>query len=177
MRNRLNPTPATPSTRRISCAIAFALGSFFLSPNLFPAEFGISVPLVDKGSSALYVKGTIKGFGSTEFMVDTGSGYTTITEGTLAALKANGNADYVRDLSGVMADGRRRQVPVYRLAQIHIGDSCVFRDVEAAIFQGAPRNILGLNILKKAAPFTLSMEPPSLMLSNCGIRLAELPQS
>jgi hypothetical protein len=39
--------------------------------------------------------------------------------------------------------------------------------VEAAVFPGKTRQILGLSALKKAAPFIFSMDPPNLVLSNC----------
>jgi predicted aspartyl protease len=126
-----------------------------------------TVPMYERGAVTFYVSGQIDGYGKTEFMVDTGSAYVTINEKTLGVLKEQGRADYVKQLSGIMADGSRLIVPVYRISGITIGGHCQLRDVEAAVFSGATRNILGLSALKKTAPFTVSMEPPTLALSNC----------
>jgi len=64
----------------------------------------------EKGSATFYVQASIRGAGDTELLVDTGSGYVTISENTLSALKHAGGARYVRTLQGVMADGRQKVV-------------------------------------------------------------------
>lgn len=120
-----------------------------------------------KGANTYYIKGNIRGLGSTEFMVDTGSGYVTINEHTLAILKNKGEAIYVKDLMGVLADGQRKVFPVYRIASIRLGSDCELRDVEAAVFPGRTRQILGLSGLKKTGAFTFSFDPPQLTLSTC----------
>ncbi len=131
------------------------------------AEFDAVIPMWTKGAATYYVGGEIEGLGPVEFMVDTGSGYLAIGEETLRRLEAQGRAEYVRDLTGVMADGSQRVVPVYRLSRVVIGGSCVLHDVEAAVFPGLTRNILGLNVLAQTAPFVFSLEPPRLVLSHC----------
>jgi predicted aspartyl protease len=120
-----------------------------------------------KGAETYYIKGNIRGLGSTEFMVDTGSGYVTINEHTLAILKDKGEAIYVKDLVGILADGQRKVFPVYRIASIRLGDDCELRNVEAAVFPGRTRQILGLSGLKKAGAFTFSFDPPQLTLTDC----------
>jgi predicted aspartyl protease len=121
----------------------------------------------DKGAETYYIKGEIRGLGSTEFMVDTGSGYVTINEHNLEILKAKGEVTYVKDLMGILADGQRKVFPVYRITSILLGDNCELRDVEAAVFPGRTRQILGLSGLKKAGAFTFSFNPPQLTLSTC----------
>jgi predicted aspartyl protease len=103
-----------------------------------------------------------------EFMVDTGAGYTTINENTLALLKQANNADYVGELTGVMADGSEHRLPVYRIKRLVLGKGCVLSNVEAAVFPQNTRMLLGLSALRKASPFVFSTNPPSLSLSNCG---------
>lgn len=131
------------------------------------AEPANDVPMYDKGLSTYYVAGRIDGYGAAEFMVDTGSAYVVLTEETLKVLKVGGDARYLRDLSGVMADGSRTTVPVYLIHGIHIGGDCAIRDVEAVVLPNANRNILGLSALRKTAPFTVALEPPRLTLSHC----------
>jgi len=66
-----------------------------------------------------------------------------------------------------MADGSMRVVPVYRIGSISIGGVCRIDDVEAAVFPGAYRGLLGLSALRKAAPLMFSIEPPLLQMTNC----------
>lgn len=136
-------------------------------------DFDSNVPMRDKGAATYYVDGEIRGVGAVDLMVDTGSGYMTINEETLEILQTSGDATYVKDLSGVLADGSTMTVPVYRIAQMRIGDACVLRDVEAAVFPGKTRQILGLSALRQAAPFIFSMNPPKLVLSNCTATVAQ----
>jgi predicted aspartyl protease len=126
-----------------------------------------NVPITSRGKATYYVEGDLKGFGKIQLLVDTGSGYTAIDETTLAILKEKGSARYLKELRGVMADGSRRVVPVYLLTSLNIGGKCEVRDVEAVIFPADTRPILGLNTLIKVSPFTFSINPPRLMLSNC----------
>jgi len=131
------------------------------------AEFNTTVPMKAKGAATFYVPGNIQGFGPVDLMVDTGSGYMTINEEALEQLKRNNHARYVRDLRGVLANGHELVVPVYQLTGVNIGGNCWIKDVEAAVFPGKTRFILGLSVLQKASPFIFSMEPASLVLSNC----------
>ncbi|OOG22775.1 hypothetical protein B1C78_13950 [Thioalkalivibrio denitrificans] len=130
-------------------------------------EFSTEVRMDDRGGAAFYVPGNIEGFGSVDLMVDTGSGYMTINEDMLRTLKDGGQARFVRDLRGRLADGSELTVPVYALDAVSIGEACRMRDVEAAVFPGSTRPILGLNVLQRAAPFIFSFDPPRLVLSHC----------
>jgi predicted aspartyl protease len=136
---------------------------------LWASDFDTHVPMRDGGKSTYYVEGKLDGYGDVEFMVDTGSGYLAINEETLAVLEGNGNARYVKDLRGVLADGGQLVVPVYTLNGLYLGKECRLNDVEAAVFPGKTRLILGLSALTKAAPFIFSVDPPHLMLSNCDV--------
>ena len=126
------------------------------------------VPMREMESATFYVRANIRGAGDTELLVDTGSSYVAISESTLGALKRAGNVRYVRNLQGVMADGRERVVPIYAIRGLNIGGGCVLDEVEAAVLAGTTRQILGLSGLRKVAPFVVSVDPPSLVLSNCG---------
>ncbi|WP_245688197.1 retropepsin-like aspartic protease family protein [Thiohalomonas denitrificans] len=145
-----------------------AAGVFLaLAPVAFGGQYDATIPMTDKGSISYYVQGHIDGAGDTEFMVDTGSSYMTINEETLAALKKEGNVRYVRKLRGRLANGAELEVPVYSVKTVRIGSGCHFSNVEAAVFPGKTRQILGLSALSEAAPFVFSMDPPSLVLSHC----------
>ena len=141
--------------------------SSILSYPIYAEDISNSVPMRDKGAATYYIDGHITGYGNTEFMVDTGSGYTTINENTLKVLSANGNATYLKKLKGILADGTEKVVSVYRLSTLKLGANCELHNVEAAIFPGDTRHILGLNTLKKTGSFTFSFEPPMLTFDTC----------
>jgi predicted aspartyl protease len=138
------------------------------------ADFGTRISMKEKAAATFYVATHIEGFGDAELMVDTGSGYVTINERTLEILKRRGSARYVKKLQGVLANGSEMAVPVYAIAALNIGGTCQLHDVEAAVFPGDARQILGLSALRKAAPFIFSVDPPSLVLSHCGAAAAPM---
>lgn len=151
-------------------SLCFALGvGLTAQAAAGPTQFDVHVPMEDKGVSTFYVSGEIQGVGPVEFMVDTGSGYMTINEVTLAKLKKENNARYVKDLTGVLADGSEMVVPVYAIKRMRIGKTCEIDNVEAAVFPGKTRHILGLSALSKASPFIFSVNPAELVLT-CGAR-------
>lgn len=130
-------------------------------------EFDHDVPMHRKHLATYYVQGEISGFGAVELMVDTGAGYMTINQQILSTLQASGQAEYVKDLTGVLADGSRIGISVYRIEEITVGEQCVLKNVEAALFPTQARMLLGLSALQKAAPFVFSTDPPRLLLSKC----------
>ena len=140
----------------------------FAAQHAVAADFDVRVPMQDKGVATYYVPGEIQGVGAVEFMVDTGSGYTTINEETLGKLQARGDARFVKKLTGILADGSEMVVPVYSISGISIGTNCMLENVEAAVFPGKTRQILGLSALSRAAPFIFSVQLAELVLSNCG---------
>lgn len=130
-------------------------------------QFSTRVTMIEKAAATFYVPTRIAGFGDAELMVDTGSGYVTINEHTLAQVSRTGKARYLRQLRGILADGSELVVPVYALSGMSIGDDCWLHELEVAVFPGNARQILGLSALRKAAPFVFSVDPPELQLSQC----------
>lgn len=148
--------------------LLFRLLLVLLPASLANAATFHTIPMNQKQLATYYVEANMHGSGAVEFMVDTGAGYTTINENILALLKQADNADYVGELTGVMADGSRQRLPVYRIRHLVLGKDCVLNNVEAAVFPHNTRMLLGLTALEKAAPFVFSTNPPRLSLSNCG---------
>lgn len=130
-------------------------------------EAGTDVPMQIKQSGAYYVPVELGGAVQSELMLDTGSEYLVVNEKTLRQLKDKAQVKYIKDVTGVMADGSEIRVPVYHLAHLNIGDRCMIENVEVAVFKGNTRQILGLSALRKVAPFSVSVEPAGLTLSNC----------
>jgi predicted aspartyl protease len=150
-----------------------ALGLILISPAVLAGDLNVTVPMHDKGLATYYVNAEVADLGMSEFMVDTGSGYLTINEQTLITLQERKQAQYVKQLRAILANGTELVIPVYAINQLRIGN-CTIRNVEAAVFPARTRQILGLSALNKAAPFTFSVDPPELMLSNCA-QIADLP--
>lgn len=121
-----------------------------------------AVALQKHDAGTFYVNGELRGYGDLRMLVDTGSSYLVISEKILAQLMDAHTARYSRELQGVMADGSTRVIPMYRVAALRLGENCWVHDVEAAVFPGQTRPILGMNVLMKLAPFTFSAEPAEL---------------
>lgn len=151
--------------RKVLCLLAVLLaGTTRLA---VAGEFDTAVDMRANSATTFYVQGQIAGLGEVELMVDTGSGYMTINEEMLAELQNAGRARYVKQLRGRLANGNEMSVPVYAIEALSIGNGCWLNNIEAAVFPGKTRAILGLNALQRAAPFIFSFEPPRLVLSNC----------
>ncbi len=141
---------------------------FLLEPSAsIASDFGTSVPINKKGFTTYYVSGSINGSGTTDFLVDTGSGYSAINEATLDKLKIQGKAEFMKNVSATLANGSNVTLPVYKISSINIGGECDIYNVEAVVLPGRMRNILGLSALEKTAPFAISVNPPKLLLSHC----------
>lgn len=133
------------------------------------SDFSAHIPMHDKGYATYYVSGSINDIVTSDFLVDTGSGYMVINKETLLELTGKRSPEFVKNIAAVMADGSETVVPVYRIAKLKLGDDCTIEDVEAAVMPGNSPNILGLSALRKAAPIALSVTPPTLTLTSCSI--------
>ena len=130
-----------------------------------PAVMAVTLQRHDAGT--FYIEGAIEGYGELNLLVDTGASYLVINQTILDGLRESGDAQFSRQLHGVMADGSGRTIPIYRLSGLRLGKDCWVRDVEAAVFPGGARAILGMNVLARLAPFTFTAEPPQLALNRC----------
>jgi predicted aspartyl protease len=148
------------------CVIILSLfpGYLLAEPLLYD---GAKIPIYDKGAATYYVPARVNEQTETEFMVDTGSGYTTINDKTLSEIGKTGRTEYIESVVGIMADGSEISMPIYRIASLNIGGNCIIHNVEVAVLPGETRNILGLSALKMVAPFSLFVDPPAIALSNC----------
>ncbi|MFC6673848.1 retropepsin-like aspartic protease family protein [Marinobacterium aestuariivivens] len=155
---------------------ALALLAAGMAPAVGAEEFDTHVDMLSRDAATFYVQGAIGGLGAVDLMVDTGSGYMTINEEMLSELKRQGGVRYLSQVRGRLANGDELSVPLYSISRVNIGGNCWLRDVEAAVFPGGTRAILGLSALKQASPFIFSMDPPRLVLSHCAGR-AEIAES
>lgn len=133
----------------------------------------VKVGLRKSAPGTFYVAGSIGAAGPVDFLVDTGSSYTVINDAILAALEGAGQATFSRKIEGRMADGSTRVVSLYTIERLRLGADCVIADVEAAVFAGSTRPILGIDTLARLAPFTFSADPPHLEFGACSAVTAE----
>lgn len=127
------------------------------------------IPMQVSAASTYYINTEIPGVGQQSMLVDTGSAYSVFNEQTLEYLSSNGQAQFIKQLRGRMADGSERIVPLYRIAAINLGGNCLIRDVDVAIINGNSRQIIGISTLMRAAPFGMSFDPPILSLNQCAM--------
>ena len=152
-------------------------GCALFAPASFAAAQAVDIPLIQQPSGSLVVKASINGESESDFLLDTGSGLLVINKKLFKQIKASRQAiTSAGKIAARMADGRHRKMSTYRVENFRIG-ACELGEVRLAVVPGADRNILGLNALAKAAPFTVSMEPPSLRLAKCGAPILELDQA
>ena len=127
------------------------------------------IPMQDIGRGTYYVNVALANLDNSQFMVDTGSGYVAINQESLSKLREIDEITYIRDIKGILANGKTHVVQIWQVNSITLNDKCTLRNVEVAVFPGKTRQILGLSALKKAAPLQISFDPPQLVLSHCDV--------
>ena len=144
--------------------IAFLV--LLVASNMTYAEWlPTAIPMSEKGTATYYVTAQV-GSESVELLVDTGAGYATLNRNLIKKLKQAGDARHIGEIEGILANGEICILPVYKVSSFTLG-GCVLEDIEVAETPPNAKNLLGLSVLRKAAPFTFSLEPAELQLSNC----------
>jgi predicted aspartyl protease len=136
-----------------------------------------NVVLEQRASGGLYVSARIAAETPSAFLVDTGAGYSSISQDLFRRLQRKNALVHVDRVAARMADGRLKAMDIYRAQSLQVGDSCELGPVDVAVLPGSQRNILGMSALAKAAPFMLGVNPPSIRLSHCAIALSQLGES
>ena len=146
-------------------ALSFAL--LTTSNVALAGDFEFKVPISQHNSGNYFVAGTLENDESVEFLVDTGAGMVILAEKTFDALTEISSKRPTKRIAVRVADGRTKAVNVYTLNQLVLGSECNVGPLEVAVIPGGVNNILGLNVLKKVAPFAIYTSPPSLAVSTC----------
>lgn len=128
---------------------------------------GLEVPMTQSAGGTLYLKASATGI-EDDFLLDTGAGMVTLSETLLARLQKVQRVEHVRQMAARLANNRLKRIDVYRINDFRVGD-CYLGSVEVAVMEGGSRNLLGLSVLRLAAPFAIQLSPPALSLSNCGL--------
>lgn len=138
-----------------------------------------TIQLIRKRAGTYYLPVAFPGLGTVNVLLDTGSSHTVISRAYLEQMTKAHGASYAYTVNGTMADGSRSQVPVYRIGSLELAPGCWVHGVEAAVMDGKVRPILGMNVLGRLAPLTLSMQPASLTLHHCepAVRAGQVAQA
>lgn len=149
----------------LSISLVLSLCTF--SVDGFGEDFAFKIPLTQLNSGNYYIAGTVENNDEVEFLVDTGAGMVILAEVTFKSLAGSSKKKPARRIAARMADGRTKPINVYTIDRLVLGQGCNVGPLEVAVIAGAANNILGLNVLNKAAPFAIYTSPPMLALSAC----------
>jgi len=133
----------------------------------FAALFSHSVPLSHTGAGSYTVTATVGGI-ETEFLLDTGASMVTVSLSLFKQIREQGMIEKVRRVGARLASGKIEVLDVYLVERFSLGNGCELGSVEVAVLKSNGRNLLGMNVLQQAAPFAISVSPPTLGLSHCG---------
>lgn len=143
--------------------VCFFLISLFISAFTVNAE-PQGIALSRQGTGTLYVEATINNALSASFLVDTGSGLVTLNKKTFSALTRNAKVTSMGYIAARMANGQIQKLQRFSVSSINVGGNCDLGAVEVAVIPSGA-NILGINALLKAGPFTISAN--ELTLTGC----------
>jgi len=135
----------------------------------YAEDFGFKLDLTQKPTGSFFVSGVMNGTETVDLLVDTGADMIILSAKSFRSLRKTQGLEPVKRMAARMADGRSKSVEVYHIESLLLGKNCNVGPVEVAVIPGAANNILGLNVLNKAAPFALYNAPPTLALSVCGL--------
>jgi clan AA aspartic protease (TIGR02281 family) len=122
------------------------------------------LPLTRSQAGTYYLQGNLDGNISTDFLLDTGSGYVSLTEKTFGQIRDESTTEFRRHIRAAMANGKVVAVPVYSVKQLALGN-CILEDIEVMVLPSASRDILGLNAIAALQPLTIQLDPPVLNAS------------
>lgn len=131
------------------------------------ATADIDIPLYEKGTDVFYLEAFLEGYGQAEFMLDTGSGPAALASDVLLQLKNQGKAVFSHQGVALLANGQQKYFQVYYVDSLLFGNDCMIKNFEAAELPAGTRNIIGINLLKRAAPFSIKTNPSILSLEGC----------
>lgn len=138
-----------------------------LSRAVLAEDFEFRIPVALQSSGSYHVSGSLGSNDAVDFLIDTGAGMAVLTEATFKSLPRAVKSKPSKRVAVRLADGRTRAVDVYTVEQLVLGQSCNVGPLDVAVIPGATKNILGMDVLNKAAPFAIYTSPPALALSVC----------
>ncbi|GGF55313.1 retroviral-like aspartic protease family protein [Alteromonas lipolytica] len=102
----------------------------------------------------------------TRYLIDTGSSLTILNKRTFALIRQAQTVTKAGKVIAKLANGRQQTVQLYTIPLLSLSKDCQFTDVSVAVMDNA-HNILGMEVLGRAAPFGIELQPARLTLSQC----------
>lgn len=130
--------------------------------------FPENVPLSHTGAGSYSLSATVGGIDA-DFLLDTGASMTTVNSDLFKKIRESGQVSKVRAVGARLASGKIEVLDVYLVQGFLLGNSCELGSVEVAVLNKGGRNLLGMNVLQRAAPFAISLSPPALAMSHCAL--------
>ena len=131
------------------------------------ADFEVLLPIENTSGGSYVVEAGFGESNAAKFLIDTGAGMSTVSPTMFKTLKKNHVVVEVRKVAARLANGKMQVAKVYQIKNFRIGNQCNIGAVEVAVLPNSNRNIIGMDILAKTAPFGLNLDQPALMVSKC----------
>ena len=124
--------------------------------------------LVSSDGGTLYLQSSVHYQKQARYLIDTGSSLTVLNRETFEALKAKQSVKESGVIIAKLANGSKQKVKLYTIPLLSLSDECHFENVSVAVMKNQ-HNILGMEVLSRAAPFGIQMSPPQITLSQCDV--------
>ena len=147
--------------------INIAIADIYLSIDIPKESNIISVPIIKQEVGTYNVKGVLNDYIEVEFLLDTGASLSSINRGIIEKLQLQGKARYIKEITARLADGTIVGLSLFNINSLSIGGNCLIQNIDVTVFPNKTKNIIGISTLEIVSPFTISAEPPSLILENC----------
>lgn len=144
-----------------------SLAAFAFTHGVNAEDFEFKLPISQQSSGSYHIAGSLGDDSELDFLVDTGAGMVILAESTFESIASLAGKKPSRRIAVRLADGRQNAVNVYTIEKLVLGEACNVGPLEVAVIPGAKHNILGMDVLNKAAPFAIYNSPPALALSTC----------
>lgn len=128
----------------------------------FIITFLLLVFLISCKAEGIFYHGYI-GNQKINFLVDTGSSYTVLSQKTFNKLDKT-LFEYKGKVAVRTAAGNVYKLPYYIVKNFRIG-LCKTIDIEIIVIDNHGTNLLGVEALKKLSPFSIYFEPPIMTVS------------
>jgi predicted aspartyl protease len=125
-----------------------------------------SFSLTSSSGGTLYLQSFDADEREFNYLIDTGSSLTILNKATFKVFAAQQHVTEEGVVIAKLANGRKQKVKLYTIPSLALSADCHFDNVKVAVMDNQ-HNILGMEVLGRAAPFGIQMSPPTLTLHQC----------
>ncbi|MDC8830786.1 retropepsin-like aspartic protease [Alteromonas gilva] len=143
--------------------VRYVLSAFILTMTAAQAS-ALSFALSTSEGGTLYLGDSAQA--QSLFLIDTGSSMTILTQATFEQIKRQQEVTEAGLVIAKLANGRKQTVQLYNVPVLTLTDECQFNNVSVAVMN-KKHNILGMEVLSRAAPISIALAPATLTLNQC----------